>query len=252
MTRCLCDTHDQLQAHLANFILRRGQQSTGLSACPSSPATSPAGSRHSAVLRPATTSAKQGHRSQTESSQIRSARCRRLNTEVRKFRRPNSPGECRRLLVATHLVHYPPTAQRPRSLHAVRQGLGKWRGACGRVCFSRNASDIPGGHCRFEGRFSARRITRSLLGRIRQPMTVPTGKCSLAAGQGNAPSASVGRTHGPARTAAEVTTVGVRAQVLSKTCPSARYLHGGKGVTVLLSWRPSAFGGPASIPLKIP
>ena len=37
------ESHDQLRAHLKDFILRRGQQSTGLSAYPSSPTTSPEG-----------------------------------------------------------------------------------------------------------------------------------------------------------------------------------------------------------------
>jgi hypothetical protein len=37
------EVHDQLRTHLADFLLLRGRQSTGLSACPSSPATSPGG-----------------------------------------------------------------------------------------------------------------------------------------------------------------------------------------------------------------
>jgi IS30 family transposase len=37
------ETHDQLRTHLADFLLRRGRQSTGLSAVPSSPTTSPGG-----------------------------------------------------------------------------------------------------------------------------------------------------------------------------------------------------------------
>ncbi len=43
------ETHDQLRTHLADFLLRRGQQSAGLSASPSSPTTSPGGSRPSAA-----------------------------------------------------------------------------------------------------------------------------------------------------------------------------------------------------------
>ena len=39
------ENHDQLRTHLADFLLRRGQQSTGLSSLPSSPTTSPADSR---------------------------------------------------------------------------------------------------------------------------------------------------------------------------------------------------------------
>ena len=39
------DNHDQLRTNLADVILRRGQQSSGLSPCPSSPTTSHLGSR---------------------------------------------------------------------------------------------------------------------------------------------------------------------------------------------------------------
>ena len=39
------ETRDQLRTHLADFLLRRGQQSTGLLPVPSSPTPSPEGSR---------------------------------------------------------------------------------------------------------------------------------------------------------------------------------------------------------------
>ncbi len=62
------DSHDQLGEHLADFLLRRGQQSDELSSIPSSPATSHEGSRRQTASHPTNTSAKPGHQSRSDSS----------------------------------------------------------------------------------------------------------------------------------------------------------------------------------------
>ncbi|QEW23719.1 hypothetical protein LA6_005957 (plasmid) [Marinibacterium anthonyi] len=77
------DSHDQLSTHLTHFILRRGRQSTGLSACPASPTTSHAGSSPSTGSRPTNTSAKSGHQSPKDSSSSRSTKCRDCTTSPR-------------------------------------------------------------------------------------------------------------------------------------------------------------------------
>lgn len=62
------ETHDRLRTHLADFILRRGRQSAGLSSDPSSPTTSRAGSRPPVASPLTNTSARSGHQSPTDSS----------------------------------------------------------------------------------------------------------------------------------------------------------------------------------------
>jgi hypothetical protein len=68
--------HDQLRTHIADVLLRRGQQSTGLSSWARSPTISRGGARHPAALRHMNRSARSGHPSQTDSSKTRSTRCR--------------------------------------------------------------------------------------------------------------------------------------------------------------------------------